>query len=620
MGIRKIKSANIQTSISSVVSNATSFYINYMKAKFPDNFFKDTYVSGMLTSIENERKDIIKKNKPIFIVRPNYAGENGFMETLPYWHNTLQYVFNNSEAYYDTIFKDVDKNISLYGIPDRILVDLPTKVVVSTKVYGINMLHYMKNIVEPGGHCFVNRVPFESEIPKKFIVTIFDLIFNKENKEFNKNIEAQIRELEKTLYNKEMLVINSLKEINKLSDVHDEEGLVTSEESDKILKLNLLVADTNRTIKKIKKEIDDKKKEYKEIKSLLDPDENKRNTNRQLLEEYFNNFSNVNIRSRKNLSTGNYEFVFVNNVNILMHMDSLPTLDTIRKGRTEDAATVSFEISFEFNAYSNFILEIPDSYTEPIPEDSLEPNAYKFSIFLDDNIPDHFYDDGRMYLLNKRQKFTCEFNADVDNLDFSELLNENLTEIFNSVSDKDYEDLFRIKLFIPDSSFEEDSSMSVRWKAKELVQNVDFTIDWEKKNIKMNKPLNNTSYLFTLYINNYRINIINQERMEYEKTLLLEKSPNKLLVKAEGGKKYIMSIENSSGIVRTDLCTFKTKAKGVSNAQLKSKNGKIFDLILDSEGVITTKESTKEINIIHLESLNYILSIDDDGILETIKK
>lgn len=170
----RIKSCNVQTNISSVIGNVTAFYLRWLKdtGRFPKEFFKDTYVSGTLASIENERKNIIKRAKPTLVVNPVYSGENGYMELLPYWHNTHFYTFKNAKQYYNGVFSDSINNIYIYGIPDRIKLTMQTKIILPTKIAGINTLHYLKNVIEPGGHGFINDVYFENEIPKAFIKSL----------------------------------------------------------------------------------------------------------------------------------------------------------------------------------------------------------------------------------------------------------------------------------------------------------------------------------------------------------------------------------------------------------------------------------------------------------------
>ena len=546
---KKIKACNIQTSISSVVGEATSFYINYLKSKFPKDFFKDVYVSGMLTSIETERKDIVKKSKPLLLVRPEYAAENGFIETLPYWHNTLQYVFNNSDKYYKPILKDPSNSISVHAIPDRIKINFPTKILLSTKIYGINVLHYMKNIIEPGGHGFINNVFFENELPSIFANIVFDKVFNTEAKKNNLLIDEEIRKIEKVMFNKELIIIDCLKRLKYLADKDklddpkkyekDENGndVFISHESDaeekEILELNIKVATENRNLKLLKRDIDKLKEKYMEILSLTDPDEEKRLNNMKMLEGYFNKFSNNHITCRKNLSTGRYEFAFKNRSNILMHMDSLPTVESIRKGRTEDYAVISFECSLDFNTNSNFIFEIDKDYTPSFDTDKLEdsPTMYKFDIAIEETVPEYVYSNDNYFLLRKKQKFICEFNKDFDELEFIDILDKEAIAFYNTISkEDDFEKYFRIKIFLDDSRLGEvnkiDGDFTVEvndeviWAKKELSYKLDYTIDWHKKLVKMNHPINNANYLIAIYMNNLELNKMNQEIDEYNKVKL----------------------------------------------------------------------------------------------------
>lgn len=650
MDRQKMRSSNIQTSISSVVGSATSFYMNWLKSKFPQGFFKDTYVSGMLTSIETERKDIYKKEKPLLITRPEYAAENGFMETLPYWHNTLQYVFNDSDRYYTPVFKDLEKKISIHAIPDRIKINFPTRILIPTKVYGMNLLHYMKNIIEPGGHGFINNVFFENEIPASFINMIFDIIFNEEVRNNNKDIEDQITQLEKVLYNREARIIENLKEINRLSNIHDEEGKVTNDESLQIMELNMEVTQLNRDAKKLRTQIDELRTKLKPLRYLSDPDPEKRKQNREDLEAYLNKFSNNNITCRKNLSTGNYEYAFKNRTNILVHMDSLPTLDGVRKGRTEDYAVVAFEVSLDFNTNSNFIFETDFGYKPEIIEEELRAGRYQFNICFDELVPQYLLDGGRHFIFRQKRKFVCDFNVDVDTLSFEDLFDNSCRKLLskltiannkvrkamgksrnvNEVVDHNYSDVFRIKLFLDDSKYKSRKhdhdyecgahpmSDNSYWRKTELIEGVDFKINWNTMEVVLFKPINNATYLFALYVNNQRLNEVANEAEKYHDTKLIPITADKFLFISPSKIKYELVID-SDGTLRTELFILDSKVP-IEEYQVKSINGNIYDIRVDDDGVLNPTLATRDKGVKNIETRDYTVVVNDEGRLSTIPK
>lgn len=514
MNNKKIKSTNIQTSISSVIGSATSFYIAWLKNKFGEGFFKDTYVAGTtLTSLETQRRDIYKKPKPLLIVKPEYAGENGFIETLPYWHNTLQYVFNSSDNYYTPVMNDALHKIKIHAIPDRIKINFPTRILIPTKIYGINLLHYMKNIIEPGGHAFINNVFFENELPSSFTNIVFDYIFNNENRKNNKEIDNQLNEYNKESYKLETQIIDCLQKLKELSKASNTDP----DKNDKILKYNLIVADNNRQLKTIKKEMDKIKENYKEILSLADPNDEIRKKNQLMLEDYFNTFSNSNVTCRMNTSTGNMEYSFKNRSNILIHMDSLPMLDSIRKGRVEDYAVVSFEVSFDFNTNSNFILEVDPLYEPNLDNMEMfkQDPGFKFNLIMEENVPEYINDNDKYFILRKKQKFTCEFNKDIDVLPFDSILDEESLKMYNSTTN--YEEMFKIKIFLDGSLSTTTDGSNTIWKKKELTEGIDFIIDWAHKCVNMIKPISNVNYLFAIYNNQYEFNKSSQEEELYSR-------------------------------------------------------------------------------------------------------
>jgi hypothetical protein len=88
---------------------------------------------------------------------------------------------------------------------------------------------------------------------------------------------------------------------------------------------------------------------------------------------------------------------------------------------------------------------------------------------------------------------------------------------------------------------------------------------------------------------------------------------------AEDGKKFTLTTEED-GTIRTDLFTLDSRVTPIKNCQLKSPSGKIFDIKIDGQGVIHTEENTVELNILQLETQNFKITIDDEGILITTQK
>lgn len=413
----KIQARNVQTNISSVIGNATSFYIEYLKRLFPPGFFKDSFISGTLPSIEREAKDFINRAKPTLIVRPEYNAESGIMGELPIWHNAYQYVFKNSKSYYNTILSDPVNGNYIYGIPDRIKINMNTKIVMPTKIYSINVLHHLKNTIEPGGVFYLDNKSFENELPTSYVRLLIDLLEKKENRKFDENNEEDL--------------------------------------------------------------------EY--------------------IENYFNRYSLNGCILRRNLSTGNKEFAFRYNSNVLLGMESLPTVDVSRRSKSEDLAIVSFEITFEFTTNSNFILEIPDNtkIDDLYGEGFDSEGRYTFNIALPVEFAPEMDGDFRLY---KKQKFIAEANIPIDVIEFGSLLNSGIIDFIKPYINKngDFKDI-------------EPAKIEIYMNGLKLGKS-DFHVDWNLMKLYMYHPIGNKTYGFAFYLNQLEYNKQDMNKIIIDKT------------------------------------------------------------------------------------------------------
>lgn len=630
---QQIKCSNIQTSISSVIGNATSFYMAWLRSKFPETFFKDTYVSGSLVSVETQRKDIFRKEKPLLLVKPEYAAENGFMEELPYWHNTLVYVFKDPDKYYTQVFNDPDHDIRIHAIPDRIKINFPTRIVVPTKVYGFNLLHYMKNIIEPGGHGFINNVYFENEIPSVFMHLIFDEIFNKDIKARNKEKQRIIDNKEDLLYNKEVKIIKNIKKIKMLNPNDIQDSITISE-------LNKENNSLDRDTKRMKRDIDKLRNSLEPIRFLDDSDEEKRVKNRQDLEDYLNTFSNHNIVCRRNVSSGNYEYAFKNRCNILMHMDSIPTMDPVKVGRAEDYAAISFEVSFDFNTNSNFLLESNYSDITTVNEDALkDKNKYHFNLWYDESIPDFILEDEVYFTLRKKRKFICELNSGVETLPIEDLLDDATRILYNkleairstlnkknpdnvdSLMKKHYKEIFRTRLFLNGDLFKpeddpegNDSKDHFHWKRKELTEGTDYEVDWEKLEVHIKGPIRDAAYLIGVYVNYYKVNSVINEIEDYKSKKLAKHNKEEYVLRSPKGIKYNLVIDKD-GNIKTEFFMLNTLID-IPKWNIEADNGVIYEITVDDDGTIGTKlTDSLESKLVTMNG--YKIIVNDKGKLDT---
>jgi hypothetical protein len=170
----QILTAKVSTSISSLIGNVTGYARYFLSSKFPPDFFKKVYISDSLNEIQMEDSNVQKFAKPTLIITPQYTGENGFMELLPYWHTTQYFTFKNPRKKYNGVLYDNVNDIYMYSIPDRIKLNFDVKIKLPTPMYAYNVLHYLKQSFETGGFFYLNDVRLQTEIPKLFAKVIAD--------------------------------------------------------------------------------------------------------------------------------------------------------------------------------------------------------------------------------------------------------------------------------------------------------------------------------------------------------------------------------------------------------------------------------------------------------------
>ena len=162
----KIISCKISSSISSLLGNVTSYAESYLASKFPPKFFRNVYINDSLASVNLAGAEIIKLPKPLLIITPQYTAENGFMEVLPLWHTAQYFTFKNPRNNYNGVLSDVENNIFIYSIPDRVKINFEVKIKLPTVMYGYNVMHYIKQSFESTGFFYLNKVNLQTEIPK----------------------------------------------------------------------------------------------------------------------------------------------------------------------------------------------------------------------------------------------------------------------------------------------------------------------------------------------------------------------------------------------------------------------------------------------------------------------
>jgi hypothetical protein len=170
----QVVSAKVSTSISSLIGNVTGYARYFISSKFPPDFFKKVYISDSLNEIQMEEGNLQKFPKPTLIITPQYTGENGFMDVLPYWHTTQYFRFKNARKKYNGVLYDNINDVYMYSIPDRVKLNFEVKIKLPSTMYAYNVLHYLKQSFETGGYFYLNDVRLQTEIPKLYAQIVAD--------------------------------------------------------------------------------------------------------------------------------------------------------------------------------------------------------------------------------------------------------------------------------------------------------------------------------------------------------------------------------------------------------------------------------------------------------------
>lgn len=162
------------TSFSSVLGNVTSLIKDYVHSVFPKGYINNVYVDTKDLSGDLEEEDVIRKDKPILVIKPkfDYSADNGIMGRLPDWQHKNYFIFKQPGFHYIPVLGDVENDLYIYSIPERMKVSFDITVIFNTKMEAMNTAYYFRGSVLHKSYFYMNDVFLETEIPKSMILTI----------------------------------------------------------------------------------------------------------------------------------------------------------------------------------------------------------------------------------------------------------------------------------------------------------------------------------------------------------------------------------------------------------------------------------------------------------------
>ena len=143
-------------SLAHTYGNIATFANSFLVSLFPPNYFKTNYITSTIAyrdfaTFNNNRKEFIKKQKPMLIMRPRI--EMDIQDELPINQTYLAqriYDINNDDietGNLQNFFFDQDNKRQIQFLLNALRITFDVTLVVETQMEQINLAHYFKNRV-----------------------------------------------------------------------------------------------------------------------------------------------------------------------------------------------------------------------------------------------------------------------------------------------------------------------------------------------------------------------------------------------------------------------------------------------------------------------------------------
>ena len=143
-------------SLAHTYGNIATFANSFLLSLFPPNYFKTNYITSTIAyrdfaTFNNNRKEFIKKQKPMIIMRPRI--EMDMQDELPINQTYLAqriYDINNDDietGNLQNFFFDQDNKRQIQFLLNALRITFDVTLVVETQMEQINLAHYFKNRV-----------------------------------------------------------------------------------------------------------------------------------------------------------------------------------------------------------------------------------------------------------------------------------------------------------------------------------------------------------------------------------------------------------------------------------------------------------------------------------------
>jgi hypothetical protein len=216
---------------------------------------------------------------------------------------------------------------------------------------------------------------------------------------------------------------------------------------------------------------------------------------REALDEYFLNNSYNSIIEKINLSSGNSQYSYGYNANILANFTDEPSYEKNSSGLVVNNTVVAFSFNFDFWSHSYYTMEVLDDEidTTKLLELDNGSTAMKYDFY----VPTHFIKEqlDNMHLIVYKP-FLPDVNTEIDVLEFKPIINSELQGVISEAIENklDISKLISARVLIDNKELDEDL----------------YRVDWKDYNLITQHPMNNVTYTLIIYGNLKNLNLISE--------------------------------------------------------------------------------------------------------------
>jgi hypothetical protein len=161
------------SSISSIIGSVASCITEFFKSKFPNGFFKDTYISSTMAASAIKKDYGTVKKRPYLFIQPQFDLNEGIMQQVPMLINDMSYAYlKDFRRNYHMIFEDDETGIRIFNNYQRTKIDFRIGIRVNSEMQGWNTISYISQNFQNGGYFYLNRISLYNMIPEYIIQNI----------------------------------------------------------------------------------------------------------------------------------------------------------------------------------------------------------------------------------------------------------------------------------------------------------------------------------------------------------------------------------------------------------------------------------------------------------------